>query len=102
MKRYITFNDDGVVSSKMFITKEVEEGKEENEGNILEYEKCLYTIVEDGLDYKNVMEDTFKKFKEWVYLNDYKVKGEGIIGMLLIEHFHEKARSYLEVYIPIE
>lgn len=97
LKRYITFNDEGIEASKMLITKDIDLGNSDGNNNILKYEKCLYTIVEDG---QGVMERTFKESKEWIYINSYQHKGIAILSMLLME-FHV-GKTYLEVYIPIE
>lgn len=102
MKRYITFNAEGIESAKMLITKDMY-----NDGNgkgdcILQYEKCAYTIVEDGLHKKDVMGETFKKSLEWIYNAGYTHKGIAIIGMLLMVNDEGIGKSYLEVYIPLQ
>ncbi len=102
LKRYITFTDEGIESNKMIITKDIECEDNKEEDNILQYEKCAYTIVEDGIHNKDVMEETFKKSLEWGHQNGYRHKGIVIIGMLLIEYDGYIGKSYLEVYAPIE
>lgn len=102
LKRYITFNDQGIVATKMLITKEADRDDTEDECDILEYEKCLYTIVEDGPNYLGVMEDTFKRYIEWIHANNYRHKGIVILGMLFTEYTKGVEKSYLEVYAPIE
>lgn len=99
MKRYITFNDGGIVSTKMLITKDIDEG---NTDNILGYDKCLYTIVEDGPQYKGVMEETFKSSMEWIHANNHRHKGIVILSMLFTEYIKGMGKSYLEVYAPLE
>lgn len=102
LKRCITFNDEGIKSNKMFITKDIDSDNTEEKNDILKYEKCIYTIVEDGIDNKDVMEKTFMNSIEWMHTNNYKHKGIAIISMLLIEYHEGRTKSYLEVYIPIE
>lgn len=69
LKRYITFDDEGIKSNKMFITRDIDQGHSVGNIDILEFEKCMYTIVEDGLPNKDVMKDTFSRSKEWIYDN---------------------------------
>ncbi len=100
--RYLTFNEGGLVSSKMLITKDLDNENMEKESDVIKYEKCIYTIVEDGLKYKNVMEDTFIKTKQWIYKNGYKDMNIAILSMALMEPQGDRSKSYLEIYIPIE
>lgn len=100
LKRYITFTDYGIESNKMLVTKDID--CDDDGDNILQYEKCIYTIVEDGLHYKDVMEETFLEGKEWCHSNGYRHKGIAIISMLLIGYHEGIGKSYLEVYVPIE
>ncbi|WP_019914172.1 MerR family transcriptional regulator [Paenibacillus sp. HW567] len=102
LKRHIIFNEEGIQSNIMLVTKDTEVDNAVGERDILHYEKCLYTIVEDGLQYENVMEDSFIKGMQWVDANNYKHKGIVIIGMLLLGYHEGILKSYLEVYVPIE
>lgn len=102
LKRYIKFNDEQIESSKMLVTKDIESGNIEKSNDILEYEKCLYTIVEDDAATKGIMQKTYEQSLEWIYNNNYKHEGIAILSMLLIEFHEGRAKSYLEVYIPIK
>jgi len=102
LKRFITFNDKGIETNKMLITKDIDFHNDGEDYDILQYEKCVYTIVQDREHNKNVMEDTFAKSLEWIYTNKYSHKGIAVIGMLFIEHHEGSSKSYLEVFIPIE
>ncbi|HEX2946822.1 MAG TPA: MerR family transcriptional regulator [Clostridia bacterium] len=102
IKRYISSDDNGIVSTKMLITKDISSFDDVNDGAVLRYEKCAYTIVEDGLHKNDVMEETYSKSLEWLNGNGYKHKGIAIIGMLLMANDEGIEKSYLEVYIPIE
>lgn len=101
LRRYITFNDEGIQSNTILVTKEVEEAAMEEE-DILHYDKCLYTIVEDGTRYKHVMEENFIKGEAWMAANHVKHKGIVIVGMVVVGYSEGALKTYLEVYIPIE
>ncbi len=101
LTRYVTFNDSGILSSKMFITKQIEANEKENRKNILKFDQCVYTIVEDSVG-KDVMKDTFVKSKEFMDRNQYQHQGVAIITMLLMAYENDHVKSYLEVYIPID
>ncbi|WNS42303.1 MerR family transcriptional regulator [Paenibacillus sp. MMS20-IR301] len=102
LKRYITFNEEGIQSNTMLVTKDVEVDNTVDEKDILDYKKCIYTVVEDGMQYEGVMEDSFIKGQRWMAANNYKHIGVAIIGMLLVGYHEGILKSYLEVYIPIE
>lgn len=102
LKRYLTFTEDKIETNKMLITKDVNCDINEETNNILKYNKCVYTIVEDALDRKDTMNQTFLKSREWININGYKSKGMAIISMLLVAYNERKGKSYLEVYIPVE
>lgn len=102
MKRYITFNAEGIESAKILITKDMYYGSNAKDDCILQYEKCAYTIVEDGLHKKDVMGETFKKSLEWICNAGYRHKGIAILGILLMINDEGIGKSYLEVYIPLQ
>lgn len=102
LKRYLTINENEIESNKMFVTKDIDLNNDEENGEILQYEKCVYTIVQDGLHIKDVMEETSLKSREWIHNNGYIHKGIVIISILLIEFYKGIEKSYLEIYIPIE
>lgn len=101
LKRYITFDENGIKTNKILITKDLEEDDSEINDRILSYEKCAYTIVEDGSG-RDAMPDTYAKSREWVYENGFIPVGVVIIGILLLEHIDKETKSYLEVYIPLQ
>lgn len=102
LKRYITFNETEIKSNKMLITKDIPYEAYVEANDMLRYEKCVYTIVEDALEKKDTMKQTFLKSQEWINKNGYKHKGEAIISMILVAYDQGREKSYLEIYIPIE
>ena len=88
---------------KMLITKDIEEDDNiDYHDSVLSYEKCAYTIVQDGPGEMDAMTETFTKSRAWVYGNGFIPKGVAIISMLLLEHAEGVTKSYLEVYIPLQ
>ncbi len=102
MKRYIRCNAQGIESTEMLITKDMNNNSNEKDDCILQYEKCAYTILEDGLHKKDVMGEAFKESLEWIDKEGYRHKGIAIIGMLLMVNDEGIGKSYLEVYIPLQ
>lgn len=102
LKKYITCTEKGIESTKMFVTKDIDCDNNVVDDDILQYEKCVYTIVQDGIHNKNVMEETYLKSLEWIYSKGYRHKGIAILSMLLMVYDEGMGKSYLEVYIPIE
>ncbi len=102
LKKYITFTEKGIESTKMFITKDIDFENNGEDHDILQYKKCVYTIVQDGVHNKNVMNETYLKSLEWIYSKSYRHKGIVILSMLLMEYDEGMEKLYLEVYIPIE
>lgn len=102
LKRLATFDDSGIISTKMLVTRDVEFHDSLQDKDILSYEKCLYTVIEDSFEYGNIMQMTFEKCMTWLKQNGYRHMGVSIIGMLLIGYHTGGSASYLEVYIPIE
>lgn len=100
------FNDDGIISTKMLITREFEslEAINDNftaETNTLRFEKCAYTIVEDS-DNENVTAETFTKSLMWIRDNGYTHKGVAFMGMLLMTSADANSKTYLEIFVPLE
>ncbi|EKQ51440.1 MULTISPECIES: MerR family transcriptional regulator [unclassified Clostridium] len=101
IKRLITFSEKGIEDNKMIITKNVMPNVTADT-NIMEYNKCLYTIVEDSLEKGDMMEEMFAKSLKWASENNLKHKGIVIINMILITANKKAAKSYLEIFAPIE
>lgn len=101
IRRMITFSEKGIENDKMLITKST--GPNDTHGtNIMEYDKCLYTIVEDSIEKKDMLEEMFEKSFKWASENNLKCKGTVIINMILITVNKKAAKSYLEIFAPIE
>jgi len=102
MRRYMTFNNEGITDSKMLITRELEDGEVEGKSNILKYERCLYTIVEDSI-HKDCKSDAFMKSKQYIYDHNYKHKNIVILCIVAAWPIEEgNIKSYAGIYIPIQ
>lgn len=96
MQRRILFNQNGIYSNRMIITKPLE-------GSInMIKQRCVYTVVKDGENNQNPLMDTFKKCMQYCKENKLKPTGEAFVGMLLLHCKNGKVQSYLEIKGPIE
>jgi DNA-binding transcriptional MerR regulator len=100
LKRMITFTGKRIESSKMLITRELADGRKGT--GVMEYGRCLYTLLEDSFEKGNLMEEMFDKCFYWAEKNNLKPKGMVIINMLLLTANVNSAKSYLEVFAPVE
>lgn len=96
MQRRILFDQNGIYSNKMIITKPLDDsGNRKNQ-------RCVYTVVQDGGNDQNPLLDTFKKCMRYCEENQLKPTGEAFVGMLLLHCRNGKIQSYLEIKGPIE
>lgn len=100
IKRMITFSDEGIEENKMLITIPALYNKEDED--VVRYDKCMYTIMQDGISAKDVMEETFINSLKWCNENGYNHKGIVFINLILISFKERNPESYLEIYAPIE
>jgi len=100
IKRMITFSDAGIEENKMVITRPAIDIKKDED--VVMYDKCVYTIVQDGIHANDVMAETFTKSLKWSAENGYHHKGIVFINFILISFNEGYARSYLELYAPIK
>ncbi|WP_309449053.1 hypothetical protein [Clostridium sp.] len=100
IKRMIKFSDTGIEENKILITRHALVN--EKDENLVKHNKCIYTIVQDGIYKKDVMIKTFKNSLKWCNKNGYNHKGIVFINFILISFKERNAESYLEIYAPIE
>lgn len=101
--RYISFNENGVISTKMFIVETTKEKKEHN--YYLQYPKCLYTIVEEVQPQNeqiNIMDRMHKVSYEYANTHGLKLIGEAFAIIRLVTCKTNKIHSYMEIFIPFE
>lgn len=101
IKRMITYSPKGIETDKILITRDISQNIAVVQ-NKMEYNKCIYTIVEDSIERGDILQEVFAKSIKWMNDNHLKGKGIAIINMILIGVNMGTAKSYLEVFAPIE
>lgn len=96
MHRCILFDQNGIYSNRMIVTKPLDDS-----GN-MKKQRCVYTVVQDGENNQNPLMDTFEKCMEFCKENQLKPTGEAFVGMLLLHCRNGKIQSYLEIEGPVE
>lgn len=103
--RKLTFDEKGFIDTKIYIVEKLESNKKEKNKAYLDYNTCIYTIVEDGR-YQNGAEDIkYKVFSsgiEWAKKQGLKLEGVAFANTRLITYSHNKERVFLEVFIPVK
>ncbi|MHC5215913.1 MerR family transcriptional regulator [Enterococcus sp. LJL128] len=97
LKRFLSFDDTGVTDSQMLITKLAEHT---DTVDVLSFNDCVYTIIEDGGEQLDVMAQIFSKTQKYMADNGLRPIGKAIIGLLLLANENNKTKSYLEIYVP--
>jgi len=101
--RYIAFDENNVIDTKMFIV-DVAEAKEENEV-YLQYPKCLYIVVEE-IQSINEQEDLMKSMHrlsaEYAEMHGLSLLGEAFAMIRLVTYKESATKAYIEIFIPFE
>ncbi len=101
LKRMIVFSEKGIEKDRMLITGDAVP-KAAAVNKRMEFDRCLYTIVEDSAENGDILDEMFEKSGNWAKENKLKPKGIVIINMILITVHKRTAKSYLEIFAPIE
>lgn len=101
--RYISFNKNGVIGTKMLI---VDAAEVKNENDIyLQYPKCLYTVVEE-IQPQNEQVDLIERMNrvsfEYANTNGLKLLGHAFAMIRFITYNANNTKAYIEVFIPFE
>lgn len=88
LAKQIMFDENNIISSRMVII--------DNDFPI-KYQKCLYTVVKDGGNVADPMQDTIAKCMDYCKKNKLRFFGEAYIKMLLICGKNNTVDTYLEV-----
>lgn len=103
IKRMITYTEKGIENDKMLITRNISQNLPAGAcKNVMKYDKCLHTIVEDAVERGDILQEMFQKSLKWMEDNHWKGKGIVIIDMILITINTGTTKSYLEVFAPVE
>lgn len=100
LKREINFDETGIVSTRMLITKEILPMREER--GTVHYNSCIYTIVEDNNSGEDITNQVYKKSLHWLKKNNLEALGKAYINIILIMADNIQTKSYLELYIPLK
>lgn len=102
LKRMIVFSGKDVIHSRMLITRDMEEGMKASEAHIMKFKRCLYTVVEDSDEMEDQVGDMYEKSMKWALEHKLSPQGFVIINMLFISVNKTSAKSYLEIFAPVE
>lgn len=101
--RYISFDKNSVIGTKMLIVESAEVQREN--GFYLQHPKCLYT-VEEEIQPQNEQEDLIKRMhrlsSEYANKHGLRLLGEAFAKIRLITYKDNKIKAYIEIFIPFE
>lgn len=100
LKREITFDDAGIVSTKMLIT--IEDSQLMQEKETIHYNSCVYIIIEDNNLGEDITNQVYEKSHHWMKQNNLEGLGKAYINNILIMVDETQTNSYLELYIPLK
>lgn len=100
LKRRIIFSERGVEDTRMLITRDICSNTRDS-ATIMKYDRCLYTVVEDGVEKGDILENMFQKSLQWAKEHELEPLGLVIISMILITVDKDSVKSFLEIYAPI-
>lgn len=99
LKRQVFFDETGIQSSKMLITKELSD-EQTDVGDFPEFTDCVYTIIEDKEGETDLMGRVFESILSFMEEHELQPIGQAVASMLLLAMEDEQAKSYLEIYVP--
>ncbi|WP_304942573.1 MerR family transcriptional regulator [Vallitalea guaymasensis] len=101
----ISFDETGIIETKMYITKKCRAKNENTNSIYLDYPRCMYTVVEDGR-YNNaddhIMSNMHSSSLEWAHVHGVKPIGIAFANTRLVTYHDNKERVFIEIFIPIE
>ncbi len=103
--RYIAFNEQKVLDTKILIAKEIDGYEDEDKVKHLDYPRCLYTVVQERQsDSKQVdlLEHMHQLSAEYAKAHDFRLLGEAFAMVRLITYEESESKVYIEVFIPVE
>lgn len=100
MVRQLTYDDNGPTSSKMLIVNEQATPGPDG-GKLIQYDKCLYTVIEDRLESALAIQEVFHQIKQWLFQNGLQDKNIAFLRMILIAPKAAHSESYLELFVPV-
>ncbi len=98
--RQLDFDETGLKSTKMLIIDD-RPGAQVEDIVTLDYDRCVYTIVEDSLAGESNTQEVFLKTRAWMAKNGFWDRNIAFLRMVLMEPKAERSKSYLELFIPV-
>ncbi|WP_042359937.1 hypothetical protein [Geomicrobium sp. JCM 19055] len=103
--RKFTFNQNGLLDSKMYIIDQYSMKQKDETEQYIHYDNCIYTIIEDNRyqrDEEVINQKLFESTLEWGKTRGLKSKGIAFIKTRLITYRDHDEKAYLEIFIPVE
>ncbi|KYG31926.1 MerR family transcriptional regulator [Alkalihalobacillus trypoxylicola] len=105
MVRKFSFNENGIIDTHIYIVEEEETKDQAKTTNTLDYQTCIYTIVEDKRrngDHSDIKDSIFTSTIQWAKEKGMLLKGCAFANTRLITYLDHQERVFLEIFIPIE
>lgn len=105
VRRIIYFNEEGVVGNKCVIVEPVREVGLTNKENIIQHNKCIYTIVREGRGNKqegDISQEVETFLRTIGKEHGYEPLGMVYINILLTTYEQGLECRFLEIYAPIK
>ncbi len=101
MVRQLNYDDNGLISSKMLIVN-MQPNPAPEGGKKIQYNKCVYTVIEDRLESALAIQEVFYRVKQYMFDHGLKDKNIAFLKMILIAPKAEHSKSYLELFVPVD
>ncbi|WP_281819675.1 MerR family transcriptional regulator [Vallitalea longa] len=101
--RYISFDKDSVISTKMLIVNTIDIEKDNEK--ILKYPKCLFTVaqeVQTENEQRDLIEEMHRLSTQYAAKHNLKLLGEAFARIRLITYKKNETKTYIEIFIPIK
>lgn len=102
--RYISFDENGVKSTKMLIV-DTAGPLNEKEADLLRYPRCLYTVSEElqpNYRQEDLMTKMHRESAEQARSLGLRLTGEAFAMIRFITYHSKEIRAYIEVFIPFD
>lgn len=104
LRRVVEFDNSGIIANRFIVVNEVED-EEKATGKVIKYNKCLYTVLEDGRwlnGERSIDADIEKSLKLAAKNMNCILLGKVYAGILVTTYKDGLERIFLEIYAPIE
>lgn len=106
LRRIVYFDGKDITADRFVVVKEIEEDQlKATEGELFQYPRCIYTIIEDGRRLhgeKNIDDQVGSTLSQIGIENGYEPLGIVFANILLTTYDDNLERIFLEIYAPIK